>query len=132
MLALADDRSGARFSRSDVRAYRGGTSGDAATKRQMFFAALAGLGQIDPGTMATLAGDLQVDLGLDNSWTRAIDRAAARDEAATVIVLAAIGTQTANWHGISPEALYRIVAAMHRVGLDGEARMIAVEALTRL
>lgn len=132
MLALADSDSGARFGRNDVRAYRGGERGDAAAKRQMFFAALAGLGQIDPGTMATLAGDLSVNLALDNSWTRAIDRAAARDEAATVVILAAIGAQTANWHGISPEALYRIVAAMHRVGLDGEARMIAVEALTRL
>lgn len=132
MLALADGASGARFSRNDVRSYRGGTSGDTETKRQMFFAALAGLGQIDPATVGTLAGDLDVSLTLDNSWTRAIDRAAGQGEAATVVLLAAVGTQTANWHGISPAALYRIIAAMHRVGLDGEARMIAVEALTRL
>jgi len=40
--------------------------------------------------------------------------------------------QTTNWHGVSPEALFRIVEAMHRVGLDGQARMVAVEALTRV
>lgn len=132
MLALADDDNATRFSRNDVRAYGGGTTGDTEAKRQMFFAALAGLGQIDPATIGTLSGDLDVSLTLDNSWTRAIDRAAAQGEAATVVLLAAVGTQTANWHGISPAALYRIIAAMHRVGLDGEARMIAVEALTRL
>jgi len=130
MLMLAD-RAGTSYSAGEVRAYRGG-SGDAARKRQMFFAAIAGLGQVSPASASSLAGDLGVDIGLDNSWTRAIDRAAAANDAGTVVLLGAVGMQTANWSGVSPAALYRIVAAMHRVGLDAEARMIAIEALTRL
>jgi hypothetical protein len=39
--------------------------------------------------------------------------------------------QTASWHGMPPEALYRIVAALRAVGLEGEARMIAAEAIAR-
>jgi hypothetical protein len=131
MLTLAD-RFDALLSRGDVRSYQGGSRGDTERKRQMFFAALAGLGRIDPATMTGLANELGVDLNRDNSWTRAIDRAAARGEAASVVLIAAVGAQTPNWHGISADALYRIIAAFHRVGLDAEARMIAVEALTRL
>ncbi|MBY0283844.1 MAG: hypothetical protein K2W81_07755 [Sphingomonas sp.] len=131
MLTLAD-RFGGTLGRGDVRRYGGGARGDTQRKRQMFFAALAGLGRVDPSAMESLAGDLGVDLTRDNSWTRAIDRAAGRGEPATVVLLAAVGMQTANWHGVSADALYRIIAAFHRVGLDAEARMIAVEALTRL
>jgi hypothetical protein len=69
---------------------------------------------------------------LDNSWTRAIDRAAQLNQPGTVLLLAAIGMQTTDWHGVPPAGFYRIIAAMHRVGLDGEARMMAIEALTRL
>lgn len=131
MLALADPGFGARYSRGDVRSYGGG-AGDATRKRQLFFAALAGLDRIDAATAQTLAGDLGVDIALDNPWTRAIDRAAQAGEAGTVVLLAGVGMQTANWHGVPPAYFYRIIAALHRVGLDGEARMMAVEALTRL
>lgn len=132
MLALADRFSGALLGAGEVRAYRGGTRGDAEAKRQMFVAALGGLGRLDPASLATLAAEYEIDVTLDNRWTRALDRAAARGEPATVALLSAVGMQTANWRGVSASALYRIIAAMHRVGLDGEARMIAVEALTRL
>ena len=131
MLTLAE-RFGGPLSRGDVRQYGGGARGDTERKRQMFFAALAGLGRVESSALDTLANDFDVDLTRDNSWTRAIDRAAARGEPATVVLLAAVGMQTANWHGVSPDALYRMIAAMHRVGLDAEARMIAVEALARL
>lgn len=130
MLMLAD-RSGVPYGAGVARAYRGG-SGDAARKRQMFFAGLAGLGLLSPASTSSLAGDLAVDIGLDNGWTRAIDGAAAANDAGTVVLLGAVGMQTTSWSGVSPAALYRIVAAMHRVGLDAEARMIAIEALTRL
>jgi len=39
--------------------------------------------------------------------------------------------QTANWDRLPAEHLYHIVAALHRVGLDPEARMIAAEAIAR-
>lgn len=132
MLTLADPRFGVRLSRGDVRAYAGGAGGDTQLKRQIFFAALAGLDRLDAPTALALAGDLGVDLALDNVWTRALDRAALVGQPGTVLLLAAVGMQTPNWHGVPPAHFYRIIAALHRVGLDNEARMMAIEALTRL
>jgi hypothetical protein len=40
--------------------------------------------------------------------------------------------QTADWNRLPPFHLYHIVAALHRVGLDPEARMIAAEAMMRV
>jgi hypothetical protein len=40
--------------------------------------------------------------------------------------------QSADWSGVPPEHLYRIMRALRQVGLEFEARMIAAEALTRL
>lgn len=131
MLALADP-SGTRLSRGDVDAYRGRTADPTGIKGRMLLAGLAGLGRLDAATADSIASSIGVDLAGANSWTRALDRAAAAGQPGTVMLIAAIGMQTADWHGVSPEALYHIVSALHRVGLDPEARMIAVEALTRL
>ena len=51
---------------------------------------------------------------------------------ATVLLLSAIGMQAGDWRGVPPAVLYRIVAALRAVGLSGEARMIAAEAMSRL
>ena len=39
--------------------------------------------------------------------------------------------QTPAWAGVPPAMLYRIVASLRAVGLAGEARMIAAEAIAR-
>lgn len=130
MLALID--SGRAISRGDVDAYRGRTTDPNGVKAQMLLAGLAGLGRISSSDASTLAGSLGVDFVGANSWTRAIDRAAADDQPATVLLLAAVGMQTHNWRGVSPVAIYHIVSALQRVGMEGQARMVAVEALTRL
>jgi hypothetical protein len=44
---------------------------------------------------------------------------------------AAAGLQTRSWSAVHPAYLMRIVAALRRVGLEPEARMIAAEAITR-
>jgi hypothetical protein len=95
-------------------------------------AALIGLGRIERSESGSVQADL--DLGLDRQtrWTRAIDAAAARGEAGTVALLAAVGMQAANWADLPPYHLYHIVAALNRVGLSAEARMIAAEALSRV
>ena len=62
---------------------------------------------------------------------RAIDRAASTEQAGTVVLLAAVGMQTPAWSGVPAEALYHAVAALRAVGMDGEARMIAAEAIAR-
>ncbi len=129
MLTLADPDFRGRLSYRDLSRYSG--QGDSARKRQLFFAGLAGLGRLSPDDVERGAGSLDVRIGASNAWTRAIDRAAAQRQAGTVVLLAAIGMQTSDWRGVPPEALYRIVGALRAVGLGGEARMIAAEAIAR-
>ncbi|KQU62468.1 hypothetical protein ASG67_05150 [Sphingomonas sp. Leaf339] len=129
MLALADPDARRRFGLSDVQGYD--ASGHAEEKRRLFFAGLAGLGRMGADEIERTAKDLDVRIGTTNSWTRAIDRAAADGQPGTVLLLAAIGMQTPGWRGVPPAGLYRIVAALRSVGLDGEARMIAAEAIAR-
>lgn len=126
-IALTDPDSRRRFGYGDVQSYSAAT----ARKRQLFFAGLAGLGRLTPDDVERGAQALDVPIGAANSWTRALDRAVEADQPGTVVLLAAIGMQTPSWRGVPAAALYRIVAALRAVGLDGEARMIAAEALTR-
>lgn len=130
MLALVD--TGISVSRGDFDAYRSRASDLSGVKAKMLLAGFAGLGRLSERDATRLASAVGVNLELANSWTRAIHRAAIRRQPGTVLLLAAIGMQTTNWQGVSPEALYHIVAALQQVGLEGQARMLAVEALTRL
>ena len=94
----------------------------------MLVAALAGLGRISADQAASAgfrpsAGDV---------WTQAIDRAAQERAPGTVALLAGIGLQSADWGGVPPDYLFRIVRALRSVGMEFEARMIAAEAVARL
>ena len=130
MIALADPDAGGRMSYRALSSYTG--RGDAALKQRLFFAGLAGLGRLSAEDIERAAAALDVRIGAQNSWTRAIDRAAAEGRQGTVVLLAAIGMQTPAWRGVPPAMLYRIVGALRAVGLEGEARMIAAEALARV
>ena len=130
MIVLSDPDAYRRLSYADLASYSGG-DGDSALKQRMLFAGLAGMGRLAQGDIERAAQTLGVRIGAANAWTRALDRAARDGESGTVVVLAAIGMQAPNWKSISPEALYRIVGALRAVGLDGEARMIAAEAIAR-
>jgi hypothetical protein len=103
-----------------------------AAKGRMLIAALAGLSRLSASDAGTLAKDNGLVLAANSQWTRAIDAAAARGEQGTVALLAAVGMQGTDWSRLPPGHLYHIVAALHRVGLDPEARMIAAEAITRV
>lgn len=115
----------------DVSAYSGANDAEG-LKRRMFFAAMAGLGRMSGAEVERGAQGLGLRITQENSWTRSIAKAARDHEPGTVVLLAAIGMQTRQWHGVSPEAIYHITAALHAVGMSGEARMIAVEAISRL
>ncbi|OYY72246.1 hypothetical protein [Sphingomonas sp. 28-63-12] len=130
MLALVE--TGGMVTRGDVDTYRSRATDVSGSRVKMLVAGLAGLGRLSGNDTASLTKGLSIDLTSTNSWTRALHRAAERRQPATVMLLAAVGMQTPNWHGVSPEALYHIVSALQRVGLEGQARMIAVEALARL
>ncbi len=126
MLALADPmgRSVAVGAVSDYAGQNG-------RKGQLLFAGLAGLGRLPQDQVQGLARDLNVAIGARNAWTDAIDRSGVRGEAGTVLLLAATGMQTRDWRGVSPVALFHIVAALRAAGREGEARMIAAEAIAR-
>lgn len=130
MIALADPDARGQLSYRQLSSYAG--RGDPALKQRLFFAGLAGLGRLAPDDIERAAAALDVRIGAENSWTRAIDRAATEGQAGTVVLLAAAGMQTPGWRGVPPAMLYRIVSALRAVGLDGEARMIAAEALARV
>ena len=126
MVMLADPRRG-EVGLSDVSAY---SASDA--KEAMFFAGMAGLGRLSAGDVSRGAGDYEVDLGRNDAWTRAIDAAARADQPGTVLLLCAAGMQTADWRGVRPDMLFRMVAALRATGLEGYGRMIAAEAIARL
>ncbi|QNQ11423.1 hypothetical protein H3Z74_09930 [Sphingomonas alpina] len=131
MLVLAETDSGTGYSYGDVSGYAGKNDGTG-LKRRMFFAGMAGLGKISAAEAESGARSLDVPIGNENGWTRAIDRAARQNQPGLVLLLAAIGMQTSDWHGVPPEVLFRTVSALRAVGLTGEARMIAAEAIARL
>ncbi|WP_375382232.1 hypothetical protein [uncultured Sphingomonas sp.] len=129
MLMLADPDTAGSVSYGVLSRYSG--TGDAALKQRLLFAGLAGLGRLNPDDVERGAKTLEVRIGAENSWTRALDRAVRRGQPGMVVLLAAIGMQSPAWRGVPPEALYRIVDALRAAGLDGEARMIAAEAIAR-
>ncbi|SEI81095.1 hypothetical protein SAMN05518849_101991 [Sphingobium sp. AP50] len=100
-------------------------------KGRMLIAALAGLSRLSGQDAASLAQDNGVTLVANSRWARAIGAAAGRGEKATVALLAAVGMQGNDWSHLPAGHLYHVVAALHRVGLDPEARMIAAEAISR-
>jgi hypothetical protein len=122
LILVSDPDSNARYGSGDVGAF----SADAA-KQRMFAAGLAGLGRLDASVAQSYGADVQDN----NSWTRAIDRAAAEGRPGEVLVLSAVGLQTQDWRGVSPAALFHIVNALRAVGLGSMARMVAAEAVTR-
>ena len=131
MLALADPSPAKRISYGDIDAVH---DRDEATlvRSRLFVAGAAGLGRMSADDAERAAENLDLRIGTINSWTRAIDRAAAENQPATVMLLAAIGMQAKDWRAVSPEALYHIVAALRATGLEGYARMIAAEAVGRV
>ncbi|BBD97464.1 hypothetical protein SAMIE_1009650 [Sphingobium amiense] len=102
-----------------------------AGRGRMLIAALAGLSRLPASDAQSLAQEHGVSLAANSRWARAIAAAAARGEKATVALLVAVGMQGNDWSSLPPSHLYHVVAALHRVGLDPEARMIAAEAISR-
>jgi hypothetical protein len=101
-------------------------------RAKFLVAGLAGLGRLTGTELSTAAGDLDISLGKQTRWTRAIDDAAARGEPGMVALLVAAGMQSRDWTELPPYHLYRMVRALREVGLASEARMLAAEALVRV
>ncbi|MGE4432033.1 MAG: hypothetical protein AB7E05_14965 [Sphingobium sp.] len=127
MLAVGSPRMVVDVSGDRVRGYIGAH----AQRGRMLLAGLAGLGRLDAAEAGRLAQQAGFTLSPRTRWEQAIDRASRRGEKGTVALLAAVGMQVSDWSRMPPEHLYHIVAALHRAGLNPEARMIAAEAIMR-
>ncbi|NJC09140.1 hypothetical protein GGQ62_002138 [Polymorphobacter fuscus] len=114
----------------DADAFESWRSDTSATDHQaaMLLAGLAGLGLASGADWEDARGELLPATA--NSWTRAIDAAAAGRRAGEAIILSATGLQGA-WKDVPPQHLYHVVAALNRVGRPLEARLVAAEAVTR-
>jgi len=127
MLAVGAPRMVVNVSSDKVQGYIGANE----MRGRLLLAGLAGLGRISSGDATRLAKEAGFALAARTRWEQAIGRAAQRGEKGTVALLAAVGMQVSDWKRLPPEHLYHIVAALHRVGLNPEARMIAAEAIMR-
>ncbi len=127
-LAAPDD---ANVAQGEVETFLGDDDSEGSRKSAFLVAGLAGLGRLSAGDAGSLAGDAGFDLERQTRWTRAIARAAEVNNPTLVVLLAGLGMQGASWEQMTPLHLYHITAALTRVGLRAEARMIAAEAVAR-
>ncbi|HZC38412.1 MAG TPA: hypothetical protein VE221_07030 [Sphingomicrobium sp.] len=97
----------------------------------LLVAGLAGIGRITPDAANSLNRRYGLGLGRQSNWTHAIDAAAARGQAGTVLVLTGTGFQTARFDQLPGSHVYHALTALERTGQDFTARMIAAEALSR-
>lgn len=100
-------------------------------KSRFLVAGLAGLGRLPAANAQDLAQKYGFVLDRPSRWSTAIDKAADYNNTALVALLAGLGMQGDGWQKMTPRNLYHIVAALNRVGLTAEARMIAAEAVAR-
>ena len=101
-------------------------------RSQFLLAGLAGLERVAPSDLSNFTSRTEADLTRQSRWSRAITRAADVNNAALVALLAGLGMQGEGWDRMTPRHLYFIVSSLRRVGLEAEARMIAVEAIARV
>jgi hypothetical protein len=97
----------------------------------LLVAGLVGLRRISTDTANSINKRYGFGLGRQSSWTDIIDKAAARGQAGTVLVLMGTGFQTRDIGQLPAVHLYHAIAALRRTGQDFTARMIAAEALSR-
>src|SRR3546814_5413340 len=132
MLALASPQPGVEIDTGRISGYKDEDASANFVKTRMLVAGLAGLGRLSDADVERLAPDIGYRPGYTSRWTKAIDQAAQRGEAGTVVLLAAVGLQGQAWRQLPPEHLLHILSALRQVGLEPEARLMAAEAIARL
>ncbi len=130
LIAIANPRGG-EVGQGAVESFVESDNSEAQRKSAFLVAGLAGLGRLSESDAASLGGDLNVDFARQTRWTRAIADAANVGNPGLVVLLAGLGMQGTSWKQMTPLHLYHITAALTRVGLEAEARMIAAEAVAR-
>lgn len=130
LIALSDPRV-SEVAQGAVESFISADTSEKTRKSAFLVAGLAGLGRLDADDAATIASDNGFDLSRRTRWISAIGRAAQVGNPAMVVLLAGLGMQGNSWSQMTPLHLYHITAALTRVGLQAEARMIAAEAVAR-
>ncbi|MCH7628682.1 MAG: hypothetical protein IH997_08185 [Proteobacteria bacterium] len=132
LIALSSPAKLAAVGGDTLGSFQDGDSSEGAIRSRFLLAGLMGLGRVDDQTAQGFAKKLTLDMNRQTRWTRAIDAAADSNNPALVALLAGFGMQGAGWDKMTAVHLYHIVSALRRVGLEGEARMIAAEAVSRV
>ncbi|MFN3748874.1 MAG: hypothetical protein ACK4SJ_09345 [Sphingorhabdus sp.] len=130
LLACATPRWQGSVSEGELEDFRSNDDSDDYRKSKFLLAGLAGLGRVEAGAIGGFAETLETNVRKQTNWSRAITAAAGRGESGTVVLLTAAALQGQGWQDIPPHHLYHIVSALRQVGLEGEARMIAAEAVS--
>jgi len=132
MLALgAPSANGLDLSFSRINAFIGRDDSPRKQRSALLVAGLAGLGRIDGRTAGRLNSRHDLGLGRRTQWSRLIDAASQRRQAATVTVLTGVGLQASDFLSVPPMHMFHSVTALNRNGQGFAARMIAAEALSR-
>jgi len=132
ILAVGSERPSVDLSTSRITGFADRMGDDNRHKAQMLIAALAGLGRITGADEIKIAGDYGFQFDVQSNWARLLQRAATRRQPGTVALLVAAGMQKGDWRAISPGMFFMMIHSLRAVGLEGEARMIAAEAMSRL
>ncbi len=131
-LAAGAPRPVGNLSESDIENFGNAGDENRETRSKLLFAGLAGLGRVPGSAMSSMAEQFEVPIGRRSAWSDALEQAVQRKSAGAVAILCAVGLQSSRWEDIPPAHLYHVVSALRRVGLEAEARMIAVEAVSRI
>jgi hypothetical protein len=131
LLVLAAPNRSAMVEVSALESFYGNDDSEKSRKSAFLLAGLAGLERVSPQDAGDFAKKLGVDLARETRWTKMISQSAGVANSGLVALLAGLGMQGESWDKMTPLYLYHIVSALHRTGLDAEARMIAAEAVAR-
>ena len=132
LIALAAPVKLAAVTNGILKNFKSDDSSSQGLRSRFLLAGLMGLGRVDPATARSFAEVLKLDFTRQTRWTQAIDAAAESKNPVLVALLAGFGMQGNGWDKMTALHLFHIVAALRRVGLEGEARMIAAEAVARV
>ena len=116
---------------SRIEAFAGRDQSVGKKRTALLVAGLAGLGRIDAQAVGQLNQRYKLGLGGTTPWTELIDGATRRRQAGTATILAASGLQQREFSRVPALYQFHGINALHRVGLDFMARMVAAEALAR-
>jgi len=132
ILAVGAERPSVDLSTNRIAGFADRAAETDPRRGRMLLAALAGLGRLTGADEVKLTQKYGVGIGTRSNWSRLLQQAANKRQPGTVALLVAAGMQHGDWRAISPAMFYTMIRSLVVVGLDGEARMIAAEAMTRL